>query len=278
MLLDHLGWIEIVGVADRTDYDLKAHAAQSKVNLTVFVHYDQPVKRSKLVTKPDMKALGPRFKGQAKAVADALKAMSVEDLKGEIKVQVGGETVEIEPSLVSYETVEEEIRGEEIVPHVIEPSFGIDRIVYTVMDHSFYEDVVDGEPRSVLRFNSGVAPVEVGVLPLMDRDVLVKPAREILDGLRSIGIRVDYDTSGSIGRRYRRNDEVGTPYCVTIDYETLEQGTVTIRDRDSMKQVKLDAKQLFGVLEELLAGDRKFLDAGVPVEAAAAKEQLTKEQ
>jgi glycyl-tRNA synthetase len=84
---------------------------------------------------------------------------------------------------------------------------------------------------------------------------------------------VDYDTSGSIGRRYRRNDEVGTPYCVTIDYETLEQGTVTIRDRDSMKQVKLDAQRLIGVLEELLAGDRKFLDAGVPVEALAAKEQ-----
>ena len=279
VLLDHLGWIEIVGVADRTDYDLKAHAAQSKVNLTVFVHYDQPVKRSKLVIKPDMKALGPRFKGQAKTVADALKSMSVEDLKGDnIKVQVGCETVEIEPSLVSYETVEEEIRGEEIVPHVIEPSFGIDRIVYTVMDHSFYEDVADGEPRSVLRFNSGVAPVEVAVLPLMDRDVLVKPAKEILDGLRSRGIRVDYDTSGSIGRRYRRNDEVGTPYCVTVDYETLEQGTVTIRDRDSMKQVKLDLKKLFVVLEELLAGERSFVDAGVQVAAAAPKEQLTKEQ
>jgi glycyl-tRNA synthetase len=274
VLLDHLGWIEIVGVADRTDYDLKAHAAQSKVNLTVFVHYDQPVKRKKLVVKPDMKALGPRFKGQANTVADALKAMSVEDLKGDkIKVQVGGETVEIEPSLVSYETVEEEIRGEEIVPHVIEPSFGIDRIVYTVMDHSFYEDVVDGEPRSVLRFNSKVAPVEVVVLPLMDRDVLVKPAREILDRLRSIGIRVDIDTSGSIGRRYRRNDEVGTPYCVTIDYETLEQGTVTIRDRDSMKQVKLNVELLSCTLEELLAGDRKLEDAGVPVEALAAKEQ-----
>lgn len=274
VLLDHLGWIEIVGVADRTDYDLKAHAAQSKVNLTVFVHYDQPVKRSKLVVKPDMKALGPRFKGQAKAVADALKAMSIEDLKGdEIKIQVGGETLEIDPSLVSYDMVEEEVRGEEIVPHVIEPSFGIDRIVYTVMDHSFYEDVADGEPRSVLRFNSKVAPVEVAVLPLMDRDVLVKPAREVLDGLRSRGIRVDYDTSGSIGRRYRRNDEVGTPYCVTVDYETLEQGTVTIRDRDSMKQVKLKVEQLFGILEGLLAEDKKFEDSGVPVAAVTAKEQ-----
>jgi glycyl-tRNA synthetase len=273
VLLDHLGWIEIVGVADRTDYDLKAHTAQSKVNLTVFVHYDKPVKRQKLMVKPDMKALGPRFKGQAKAVADALKAMSAEELKGDdITVQLGSETITIEPYLVSFETIEEEIRGEEIVPHVIEPSFGIDRIIYAVMDHSFYEDVVDGEPRAVLRFNPKVAPIEVAVLPLMDRDVLVKPAKKILDELRSKGVRVDYDISGSIGRRYRRNDEVGTPYCVTVDYETLEQRTVTIRDRDSMRQVKIKVEQLLGILEGLLAGELKFENAGVPVAQPAAKE------
>jgi len=273
VLLDHLGWIEIVGVADRTDYDLKAHTAQSKVNLSVFVHYDKPVKRQKLIVKPNMKALGPRFKGQAKAVADALKTMSEEELKGDkITVQLGGKTIEIESSLVSFETVEEEIRGEEIVPHVIEPSFGIDRIIYAVMDHSFYEDVVDGEPRAVLRFNPKVAPIEVAVLPLMDRDVLMKPAKKILDELRSKGIRVDYDTSGSIGRRYRRNDEVGTPYCVTVDYETLEQKTVTIRDRDSMHQVKIKIEQLFGILEGLLAGELKFEEGEVPVAQPAAKE------
>ena len=273
VLLDHLGWIEIVGVADRTDYDLKAHTTQSKVNLSVFVHYDKPVKRQKLIVKPNMKALGPRFKGQAKAVADALKTMSEEELKGDkITVKLRGETIEIESSLVSFETVEEEIRGEEIVPHVIEPSFGIDRIIYAVMDHSFYEDVVDGEPRAVLRFNPKVAPIEVAVLPLMDRDVLIKPAKKILDGLRSKGIRVDYDTSGSIGRRYRRNDEVGTPYCVTVDYETLEQKTVTIRDRDSMHQVKIKIEQLFGILEGLLAGELKFEDVEVPVAQPAAKE------
>jgi glycyl-tRNA synthetase len=272
VLLDRLGWIEVVGVADRTDYDLKAHMAQSKVNLSVFVHYDQPVKRQKLVVKPDMKALGPRFKGKAKAVADALKALSVEDLKGDrINVPINGQTVEIEPSLVPYETVEEEIRGEEIIPHVIEPSFGIDRIVYAVMDHSFYEDVVDGEPRLVLKFCPGVAPIEVSVLPLMDREVLIEPAMRIQDELRSKGMRVDYDTSGSIGRRYRRNDEVGTPYCVTIDYETLENGTVTIRDRDSLRQVKVGVDQIRAILEGLLSGGQKFEDAGTPV--APAKEQ-----
>jgi glycyl-tRNA synthetase len=272
VLLDRLGWIEVVGVADRTDYDLKAHIAQSKVNLSVFVHYDKPVKRQRLVIKPDMKALGPRFKGQAKEIAEALKAMSVEDLKGgSIKVRLNDQVIEIEPSLVSYETVEEETRGEEIIPHVIEPSFGIDRIMYAVMDHSFYQDVVDGEPRAVLRFHPGVAPIEVVVLPLMDRDVLVEPAKKVLHDLRSRGIRVDYDASGSIGRRYRRNDEVGTPYCVTIDYETIENGTVTIRERDSMCQVKVEVEQLRSILKGLLANDRKFEDAGAPV--CPAKEQ-----
>jgi len=266
VFLDRLGWIEVVGVADRTDYDLKAHTAQSKVNLSVFVNYDKPVKRQKLVVKPDFKALGPRFKGKAKAVGEALKALGPEELQGDkIRVVVDGETIEIEPSLVSCQTVEEEIRGEEIIPHVIEPSFGIDRILYTVLDHSYYEDVVDGETRAVLRFHPAVAPIEVAVLPLMDRRELVHPARRIQEKLRGLGLRVDYDTSGSIGRRYRRNDEIGTPYEVTVDYETLEQGTVTIRDRDSMLQVRVPLGQVADKLQALLCKSLKFEEAGMLV-------------
>lgn len=272
VFLDRLGWIEIVGVADRTDYDLKAHAAQSKINLSVFVPFDKPIKRQKMVVKPDMKALGPMFKGKAKAIADALKALGPDALKGDkIKVVVDGESIEIDSSLVSSEMVDEEIRGEEVIPHVIEPSFGIDRIIYTVLDHAYYEDVVDDEPRAVMRFLPGVAPIEVAVLPLMDREELVKPAMRILDTLRLKGFRVDYDTSGSIGRRYRRNDEVGTPYDVTIDYETIEQGTVTIRDRDSMSQIKVSADEVADKLESLLCGQLRFEDAGAQVRAEAAK-------
>jgi glycyl-tRNA synthetase len=263
VFLDRLGWIEIVGVADRTDYDLKAHAATSKVNLSVFVHYDQPVKRQKLVVKPDFKSLGPRFKGKAKAVGEALKALSPEELKGDmIRLTVDGEPIEIEPALVSFESVEEEIRGEEVIPHVIEPSFGIDRILYTVLDHSYYEDAVDGESRAVLKFLPAVAPIEVAVLPLMDRKELVGPARAIVEELRRLGLRVDYDTSGSIGRRYRRNDEIGTPYDVTVDYETIEQGTVTIRDRDTMLQIKVPLAQVANTLQALLCGTIKFEAAG----------------
>ncbi len=266
VFLDRLGWIEIVGVADRTDYDLKAHTAQSKVNLSVFVNYDKPVKKQKLVVKPDFKSLGPRFKGKAKAVGEALKALGPEELKADkIRVVVDGETIEIEPALVSYETVEEEIRGEEIIPHVIEPSFGIDRILYTVLDHSYYEDSIDGETRAVLRFNPSVAPIEVAVLPLMDREELALPAKKIQEELRGIGLRVDYDTSGSIGRRYRRNDEIGTPYEVTVDYETLEQGTVTIRDRDSMLQVRVPLERAAEKLQDLLSKRLKFEEAGTLV-------------
>jgi glycyl-tRNA synthetase len=271
VFLDRLGWIEIVGVADRTDYDLKAHTKVSGVNLSVFVHYDQPVRRSKLVVKPDFKALGPRFKAKAKAVGEALRALSAEQLGSgkAVAVVVDGECLEIDSSLFKFETVEEEIRGEEIVPHVIEPSFGIDRIIYTILDHSYYEDVVDGETRSVLRFKPAVVPIEVAVLPLMDRKELTGPAQAILQELRGRGMRVDYDTSGSIGRRYRRNDEIGTPFEVTVDYETLEQGTVTIRDRDSMQQVKVARGQVADRLAALLCGSLRFQDAGELVAPAA---------
>jgi glycyl-tRNA synthetase len=269
VLLDRLGWIELVGVADRTDYDLKAHTTVSKVNLSVFVNYGQPKKRKKTVVKPDFKALGPMFKSKAKAVGEALRALAPEQLAGEkIQVYVDGGTIDIDRSLVSFESVEEEVRGEEVVPHVIEPSFGIDRILYSILDHSYYEDEIDGEKRAVLRFKPQVAPIEVAVLPLMDRSELVGPAKKILEELRSRGMRTDYDTSGSIGRRYRRNDEIGTPYEVTIDYETIEEGTVTIRDRDSMSQVRVARWQVVDKLQALLNGDILFQDAGYPVRSA----------
>lgn len=266
VLLDRLGWIELVGVADRTDYDLKAHTAISKVNLSVFVHYDQPQKRKKIVVKPDFKALGPMFKSKAKAVGEALRSLAPGELAGEkIQVSVDGERIDIDRALVSFEEVEEEVRGEEVVPHVIEPSFGIDRILYSILDHSYYEEEIDGEKRAVLRLKPQVAPVEVAVLPLMDRSELVGPAKEILGELRSRGMRTDYDTSGSIGRRYRRNDEIGTPYEVTVDYETIEEGTVTIRDRDSMSQVRVPRWQVADKLQALLNGVLPFQDAGDPV-------------
>ncbi len=131
-----------------------------------------------------------------------------------------------------------------MIPHVIEPSFGIDRTIYAVLEHSFTEELVDKETRNVLRLPPEVAPVQVAVLPLLTREELINPAVEIVGMLRKSGIFVSYDDAGTIGRRYRRNDEIGTPFSVTIDYDTLDDGTVTIRDRDSMAQVRVPIGEL----------------------------------
>ena len=141
ILSDRFGWVEVVGIADRTDFDLKAHAKQSQKELSVYVSYDTPKKVEKFVVKPDMGVLGPSFKGKAGKVANALKALKSEELSGDvIEVTVDGEKIKIDKNSVKFETVTEEIHGENIIPHVIEPSFGIDRITYSLLEHSYFEE------------------------------------------------------------------------------------------------------------------------------------------
>jgi glycyl-tRNA synthetase len=249
---DRFGWIELVGIADRTDYDLRSHATHSGLSFTVFLPYDTPriEKRRKVI--PRMGILGPRFRNRAGEVAAALEQASPDETG--ITIELDGEEVLIPPNL--YEVREEtvEIRGEDIVPHVIEPSYGIDRMLYAVLEHSYAEEMVEGEVRKVLRLPPWIAPVQVAVFPLMPRDGLEILAREIADSLTSSGLLVEYDENGAIGRRYRRQDEVGTPYAVTVDYETKENHTVTIRDRDSMQQIRVPVLGLEEFIRSLVSG------------------------
>ncbi|MCO5381938.1 MAG: glycine--tRNA ligase [Methanosarcina barkeri] len=292
---DRFGWVEIVGIADRTDYDLKAHARVSKTELYVYVEYDEPKMVTRFAVKPNMGKLGPIFKGKAKAVADALKQLSEEELsRNEIKITVGGEELTVSSDMVSFAEETVKVSGENVIPHVIEPSYGIDRIFYGVMEHAFDEENVaqkaaesglkgteeagneseaikdekdaesEEEARLVMHFSSAVAPVQVTVLPLLTRKELADPAKEIIAKLREKTLLVNYDDSGTIGRRYRRNDEIGTPYSVTVDYDTLEDGTVTIRDRDSMRQIRAPIKGIENVLYELIYRGRDFESAGKP--------------
>ncbi|CAG0991377.1 glycyl-tRNA synthetase [Methanosarcinales archaeon] len=270
ILSDRFGWVEIVGIADRTDFDLKAHAKQSEKELSVYVSYDTPRKVEKFVVKPDMGVLGPLFKGKAGKVANALKALRSEELSGEvIEVIVDGEKIKIDKKSVKFETISEEIHGENIIPHVIEPSFGIDRITYSLLEHSYFEEEtkekVDDEDegkRIVLRLPPEVAPVQAAVLPLLSRDELRKPGNEIVSKLRKAGILVAFDDSGTIGRRYRRNDEIGTPYSITVDYQTLDDGTVTIRDRDTMKQVRAKVSDIAENIYDMIYCGKSLEDAG----------------
>ncbi|MFP4590379.1 MAG: His/Gly/Thr/Pro-type tRNA ligase C-terminal domain-containing protein, partial [Halobacteriales archaeon] len=122
---------------------------------------------------------------------------------------------------------------------------------FTLLMHRYREDEVDGEARRYLALPPEVAPTLAGVFPLLGDDELVDRARALHRTLADAGLVVAYDDSGNIGRRYRRQDEVGTPYCVTVDHRTLEDDTVTLRDRDSTAQVRLTAEEVAGTLRDL---------------------------
>jgi len=174
-----IGWSELEGVANRGDFDLKAHTAVSGEKLEYF---DQQ-------------------------------------------------------------------SGDRYVPHVIEPAAGADRATLAFLVDAYDEDDLGGEQRTVLKLHPRLAPVKAAVMPLNKKDGLPEIAQGIRDSLRAIGV-VEYDDSGSIGKRYRRQDEIGTPYCLTVDYDTKDDHAVTVRDRDTLEQerVAIDA------LPALLAG------------------------
>ena len=147
--------------------------------------------------------------------------------------------------------------GERFLPHVIEPTMGVERLLLTLLLDAYDEEEaedVNGKPytRVVLRFHPRVAPYQVAVLPLLRKPELTAKALEVR-ALLGDRLSVDYDETQSIGRRYRRQDEIGTPFCVTVDYETLDDQAVTIRDRDSMEQVRVPITRLPDVLGERLA-------------------------
>lgn len=138
----------------------------------------------------------------------------------------------------------DEESGRKFIPHVIEPSFGADRLSLAVLLDAYREEELeDGTTRSILKFAPKVAPIKVAILPLMKKDGLPEKAKEVQNLLRVFG-NTDFDTAGKIGKRYRRQDEIGTPVCVTIDYDTLEDDTVTVRDRDSMEQKRIKISDL----------------------------------
>ena len=138
--------------------------------------------------------------------------------------------------------------GEKYIPYVIEPSLGCDRVALAFLCNSYdEEEISEGDVRTVLHLHPALAPFKVAVLPLSKK--LSDKATEVYDML-SKKFMCDYDEAGSIGKRYRREDEIGTPYCVTIDFDTLEDNQVTVRDRDTMEQVRISIEELEEWIEE----------------------------
>jgi glycyl-tRNA synthetase len=158
------------------------------------------------------------------------------------------------PWCADLEYFDEETK-EKYIPHCIEPSLGVDRLMLAVICSAYAEDEVGGEKRNLLRFSPRIAPIKAVVLPLLkNKDQLVSVARTLFEELQQ-RYNVMYDASGAIGRRYRRADEVGIPFCITVDFDTIEKDAgVTIRDRDTTEQIRLPLDQVIPYLSKAIDG------------------------
>lgn len=264
---DKYGWVEIIGIADRTDFDLKSHIEHSKEDLSVFKQYDEPKKVT--TTKPsfNMKKFGPTFKSDSSKAKEILETSNPEEImeqinrNGKYSFMIGDNEYEIDDSFVTFETKEETIKGERIVPHVIEPSYGIDRIIFSTLLHSYVEDNnEEGEQRAYFKLPAKIAPIKATICPLVNKEEILEIGINIEDSLRENGFITTFETSGSIGRKYARSDEVGIPYAITVDYDSLEDKKVTIRNRDDFQQKRIAINRVPIVVKDLIEGNIEFED------------------
>jgi glycyl-tRNA synthetase len=259
------GWIEVVGIADRGCYDLSRHNEFSDANMSAFNRFDEPREMDVTEVRPDMSKLGKMFRSDAKKIADALMEM-LDDADGDVEIVIDGKVFTVPAD--AYTVIKEKrmVSGERFVPHVIEPSYGVDRTIYCMLEHCYKENEVkgsgdeDAEPGVVGQFDfkSAVAPFKVGVFPLMAKDGLDEMAKDIDDKLRAEGIQTYYDAGGSIGKRYARMDEIGTPFCVTVDYDSKDDRDVTIRCRRTTNQKRVSMDELAWTLKVHLAENKCF--------------------
>ena len=246
-MLGSYGWIECVGIAHRGCYDLGAHEeATNSKELRAWREFAEPIEIDKEVAAAVGAVIGPAFRQQAGLVTQALSELN--DLPSAFPFDLNlsdGTTVSIEENMVEIKRVQETIRGEWFLPHVVEPAFGLDRIIWHILDHGYEMTEKEGEEYLILHLTESVAPYEVVVLPLFEKDGMDEVANQIQrDLLKLNGIGVYYDGSKSIGRRYARADEIGVPWAITVDHTTIEDGTVTIRRRDDQLQIRISQDDL----------------------------------
>ena len=262
------GWMECVGIADRSAFDLKCHAEASKKEMTAWIAYDKPKFVEELVVEPISKFIGKTFKKDAKTVTSALKTMTEEnalglkaalDAEGEasLKAFCGGGDFKITKEMVRIERETKKVSGKFITPGVIEPSFGIGRVLYCMLEHCYYvrqeEDAKEEDKKTVFRFTPLVAPTKVTVFPLLQREEFNAVCRKLCDSLIDAGLSTLMDVTGTtIGKRYARTDEIGVPFAVTVDHDTLQDNTATLRERDTTSQVRVGLEDLPGVVRDLV--------------------------
>ena len=238
------GWVECVGIAHRGCYDLESHEKATGKSLRARREFSEPQVIETDGWTINGATAGPAFRALAGAVKAAVEGLPATTSFPHLVSLESGEQVTVEPEHVKRDQRTETITGEWYIPHVVEPAFGIDRIIWHILDHAYDETGKDGEEYTIMRLSENVAPVDYCVFPLFEKDGMGELAQSIHRTLCSKQNLVSmYDSSGSIGRRYARADEIGVPKCITVDHQSLEDQTVTIRDRDSGEQhrVRIDS-------------------------------------
>ncbi|KZT54937.1 glycyl-tRNA synthetase [Calocera cornea HHB12733] len=257
------GWIECVGCADRSAYDLTVHAKKTGQKLVVRQALPEPIVIERWTAEIEKKLFGPRFKKDAKAVEDAIMLLDEQQLvklktelaNGPVPLKIAdGREFEITSDLltISKRVFKETVR--EFTPNVIEPSFGLGRIFYSLLEHSFWCRESD-ENRGVLSLPSAIAPIKALIVPISNNEQFAPFVRRISAQLRKAGVacRVD-DSSATIGKRYSRNDELGTPFGITVDFATVQNGTITLRERDTTDQRIGKIEEVVAVVIDLIDG------------------------
>ncbi|MEM3382494.1 MAG: glycine--tRNA ligase [Nitrososphaerales archaeon] len=250
VLLDKFGWVEVAGHAYRTDYDLSSHMKRSSIDMSVSVPLEKPIKVKHLKMNINMKKIKETFPDKFNDLIKVLNKKNPEDVKKEIDASgvIMIEDLKLPKEVIEFVDVDEEIKVRRFIPHVVEPSFGIERLVYATLDHAYFEK---GD-RTILKIPPYLAPIQAAVFPLVSREKLQEKSITVWEDLKKKGIDAIYDDSGSIGRRYARADEIGVPFAITIDYQTLEDDTVTVRNRDTWEQKRIIIKDLPDYLLSLL--------------------------
>jgi glycyl-tRNA synthetase len=258
--VDRWGWIEVSGHAHRTDYDLSSHMKASGVDLCVYKENEVPVEQETITVKPVMAKMGPIFKSDAAKVAKLILEAPAEEVATAIenKGSYTAGSYRILPEYVEISRGKNIVRGKRFIPQVVEPSFGCDRLFYVALEYAYHMK----KGRVIMRFPRTIAPIQVGVYPLVSKDGIAEKAREVHKLLASEGFEAEYDEAGSIGRRYARADEAGFPLGITVDYDTLRDSTVTIRDRDTWKQVRTRIEDLPELLTKYFREKINFSDLG----------------
>ena len=239
------GWIECVGIAHRGCYDLEAHERATGKTLRARREFSEPRIIEIDGWTIDGGVAGPAFRADAGQVKTIVESFS-SDIEFPIDVELSdGRKLTVLPEHVKRVQKSVKETGEWFVPHVVEPAFGIDRILWHILDHAFVETEKGGEPYRMLKLSDSIAPIDVAIFPLFEKDGMDVLASELhqrcckMSGLVSL-----YDGSGSIGKRYARADEIGVPICLTVDHQSIEDRTVTLRQRNDGSQIRISVDEL----------------------------------